>query len=347
MRAIELTAHGGTEGFRVAERPLPPVGPRQARVRVRAASFNPVDSYWRQGHPGPPLPAVLGRDMAGVVDAVGEGVTDFSPGDRVFGYLGGGRASNGGYAEYVSLPAAMLAPMPAAWGFREAAALPVVGLTALLAVRDKQPLRLGEPVFVAGGSGMVGFMAVQLLRAEGAAPVLTTVGNPAIAQHMQARWGMPAEWLLDYRSLGPEEMRARILEVSGGGVRLAYDLVGGAMKRLCFEVLRPEGHLVSIVEEPADFPINLWDERESPLVERSLSFHFVQLGSRGLHGREEDLSWYGERLRYLAWMIKEGRVELPPVRCVGELSLEAVRAAHELLDGRKASAKLVMDVPEG
>jgi NADPH2:quinone reductase len=344
MRAIVLTAYGGLDGFREETWPLPLLRPHEVRVRIRAAAFNPVDGYWRRGQHAPPLPVVLGRDVAGEVDAVGEAVTAYRPGDRVFGYIGGGRGSNGAYATHVSVPAAMLAPMPQGWDFRQAASLPVVGLTALLAVRDKQPLRRGEPVFVAGGSGMVGFMAVQLLRAEGAGPVLATVGNPAIVERMRG-WGMPSEWLLDHRSLKHETLRERILAVSGGGLRLAYDFVGGAMKRLGFEVLGPEGHLISAVEEPPDFSINLWDESTSPLVLGSRSFHFVQLGARGLYGRDADLAWYGEGLRALARMIEEGRLELPPQRCVGELSLAAVREAHALLDASKAGGKLVMDVP--
>ncbi|WP_052732430.1 alcohol dehydrogenase catalytic domain-containing protein [Hymenobacter terrenus] len=132
MQAVVLTNYGGIENFALADVPTPEPKADEIRVRLRAASFNPIDSQIRRGGDESKLVSspILGRDFAGVIDQVGAAVTDWRIGDPVFGYCSS-MGSNGTYAEYLCIPANIMSAVPAALTFAEAAALPVAGLTAL------------------------------------------------------------------------------------------------------------------------------------------------------------------------------------------------------------------------
>ncbi|MBV8166686.1 MAG: alcohol dehydrogenase catalytic domain-containing protein, partial [Alphaproteobacteria bacterium] len=126
-----LKAFGGLENLSLEELPVPRVGQGSVLLRAAAASLNPVDNSIRKGSPfSPSLPGTIGCDVAGVVEAVGDGVTEFVPGDEVFGCVGGVRGSGGTFAEYVLADVRLLAPKPKALSMREAAALPLVAITA-------------------------------------------------------------------------------------------------------------------------------------------------------------------------------------------------------------------------
>lgn len=346
MRVVEVRAFGGPERLEDAERPVPEPGPGQVRVRVRAAGFNPVDYKWRQGHVSPHLPVVLGREAAGVVEATGAGVRAFREGDAVLAYVGA-PASNGAYAEAVCLPEALLAHLPPALSFREAAAVPVAGGTAYACVVERARVTRGEAVLVAGAAGGVGSTAVGLLRHLGAAPLLVTAGSDASAAYLTDTLGVHAEDVVRYAGRSPAELAADVRARTGGwGVAAALDFVGGDMKRLCFDAVAAEGRVVSIVEEPAGFPLDLWDEATSPLMVRSASFHFVQHGALALLGPPAAWPLYGRRLAALAALYAEGALRPPRVEVVGALSADTARRAHTLLEGGHVRGKLVMEVGE-
>ncbi len=339
MRVVEIRAFGGAEVLEDAERPLPEPGPGAVRIRMRAAGFNPVDYKWRQGLISPQLPVVLGRELAGVVDAVGEGVQAFRPGDEVFAWAGAG-SSNGAYAEAVCVPAALVASKPAALSFAQAAAIPIAGMTAWVAVVERAQVRAGDAVLVAGGAGGVGSTAVPLLRHLGAAPLLVTAGSDASAAHLRDLGVDPHEVLRYDRT---KDLAAEVHERTGGyGVAAAFDFVGGAMKRLCFDAVAADGSVVSIVEEPAEFPLDLWDETTSPLVTRSASFHFVQLGAAAHLGPPARLPAYGERLARLASLYESGALPPPLVEVVGPLAAHTARSAHARLEDGHVRGKLVL-----
>ncbi|HSN87341.1 MAG TPA: NAD(P)-dependent alcohol dehydrogenase, partial [Thermoanaerobaculia bacterium] len=172
MRAVVIDGYGGSDRLDVREVPDPgPPGTGQVLVRVRATSVNPVDWKIRRGSLRLVLPArvplILGFDAAGEVVDIGPEVTRFQVGDPVFGAIDT-RRTGGAYAELALAREDALTGLPASLSFEEAAALPVAGLTALQALRDKGELVAGERVAINGGSGGVGHLAIQIARALGA-----------------------------------------------------------------------------------------------------------------------------------------------------------------------------------
>jgi NADPH:quinone reductase-like Zn-dependent oxidoreductase len=173
MRAIAHEEFGSAAALELKEVPKPEVEPGEVLVRVRAASPNPYDWHIMRGLPyiarlsaaglRRPKHPVLGSDIAGQVEAVGNEVTRFRPGDEVFGFVGAG-----GFAEYVAVPEEVLAPKPANLTFEQAATVPLAALTALQGLRDVGEIRAGQKVLIIGASGGVGTFAVQIAKWFGA-----------------------------------------------------------------------------------------------------------------------------------------------------------------------------------
>jgi NADPH:quinone reductase-like Zn-dependent oxidoreductase len=336
---VVLDRFGGVDALSAREGPPPTPGPGELRIAVRAVGFNPVDCKARRGALGGVPPMVLGRDVSGVVDAVGDADTGFAVGDAVYA------RADAAYAESVVVPAALVARTPASLSFAEAAALPVAGLTAYRCVVDRARVGPGDAVLVAGAAGGVGSVAVPLLRHLGAAPVLATAGSDASAAYVVERLGVAPEHVLRYRAHDAGALAALARDLAGGyGVRAAFDFAGGAMKRLCFDAAAADGHVVSIVEEPAAYPLDLWDERTSPLVVRSVSYHFVQLAAALRHGPRAGWGRYGRELAELARLLDAGALPPVPAADLGPFSLAAVRRAHALLDAGGVRGKLVASV---
>ncbi|MFC7233845.1 NADPH:quinone reductase [Halosegnis marinus] len=173
MRAVRYHEHGDESVLTVEETDRPDPGPDELLVRVAAAGVNPVDTYFREGaYPLPSLPWVPGSDVAGEVEAVGDAVEGFEPGDRVYA-TGLGREEPGTCAEYVAVPERLAAPLPDAVAADEAAALALVGTTAWQAFVHHGEVGPGDEVLVHGGNGGVGHIAVQLARAMGATVTAT------------------------------------------------------------------------------------------------------------------------------------------------------------------------------
>src|ERR1700759_2007065 len=169
MKAVILSEYGGPFELREVEKPV--AGEGQVLVTVRASAVNPLDLKIKAGkaaHAEPRLPAILGIDMAGVVEAVGEGVDSFSVGDEVYGMTGGIAGIPGSLAEYQAADARLIALKPAALSFREAAALPLGIITAWEGLVDRAKVGPGKTVLVHGGAGGVGHLAVQVAVAAGA-----------------------------------------------------------------------------------------------------------------------------------------------------------------------------------
>lgn len=172
MKAILLESYGGTDRFSIGERPKPQPGPGEVLIRIAASAVNPFDLMVRQGYMTQyiplDLPAVLGGDAAGVIEAVGEGVSGFRTGDRVVAdFTPNGR---GAHAEYGVVPATSIAGLPDALSFEQGAALPKAGLTGRQTV-DALGVEPGDRVLVSGALGSVGRAAIQYLRELGARPV--------------------------------------------------------------------------------------------------------------------------------------------------------------------------------
>lgn len=237
MRAMMLNGANAPFLPEDVARPMPADG--EVLVRIHASGLNALDTKIRAGaaeHARHPLPAILGIDMAGTVEALGAGVTRFRPGDKVFGMTGGVGGHQGSLAEYAAVDADLLAHKPAHLTMREASVVPLVFITAWEGMVDRMAVRAGQTVLVLGGAGGVGRMAIQIARAHGAE--VSATGSPAdqvAIEQLGARF-------ID-RS---EPVAAYVARLAGGrGFDLAFDTVGGTVLDDAFAAVRRFGHVAS------------------------------------------------------------------------------------------------------
>ncbi|GAA2258702.1 NADP-dependent oxidoreductase [Actinomadura luteofluorescens] len=234
MKAVRFHEYGDPEVLRYEDVDLPVPGAGQVRVRVAATTFNGVDGNIRAGFMQDPMPLTLphipGLDVAGTVDALGEGVGGLEIGDRIVGFLP--FVDDGAAAEYVLAPAGILAPAPTSIPLADAAALPLVGLTAWQALFDHAELKAGQRILISGAGGAVGGYAVQLAKAAGAHVVAT--GSPRSIERVKAAGAdevidhtttevtaavtEPVDVLLNLAPIDPTEFTALAGLVRDGGV---------------------------------------------------------------------------------------------------------------------------------
>jgi len=238
MRALMLD--GPNAPFRMVELPKPVPAAGEVLVRVLASGVTVLDTKIRAGaagHARHPLPAVLGMELAGMVEAVGPGVTRFRPGDEVYGMTGGVGGLQGSLAEYVSADADLLARKPDTLSMREAAALPLNIITAWEGLVDRAKVRAGQTVLVQGGAGGVGHLVLQLAAAFGA---ITHATGSARNAGIIAATGAAT---IDYRAESPADYVARLTD--GRGFDLVYDTAGGASLDASFAAVTRFGHVVT------------------------------------------------------------------------------------------------------
>lgn len=239
MLAVRMRATGGPEVLRLERIAIPQPGAGQVRIRVMAAGVNPVDWKIRERGLGRPIgadsPWIPGFDVAGTIDAVGEGVGTWRPGDAVIAALQ--RAPQGGYAEYAVAPAEDVARMPVKWSYEAAAGLPTVGSTVWRYLVLTGGIGKGERLFVQGGAGGVGSVAVQVAKARGAWVIAT-----ASARNADYLKSIGADEVIDYQA-APFEERV-------SGVDIVFDTVGGETLARSVAVVRPGGRLVTIAGWP-------------------------------------------------------------------------------------------------
>jgi NADPH:quinone reductase len=326
MRAQVLTEFGGPEKFTLTEVPVPEAGPGQALVRVRASAVNPVDIKIREGLPiGPAMPAILGADLAGVVEKVGDGVSGISVGDEVYGCAGGVKGQGGTLAEYIAADARLLALKPKTLSFREAAALPLVSITAWEAM-ERLALTAADYVLVHGGTGGVGHVGVQLAKAKGAR-VVATVGSDesgAIAT------SLGADDIVNYRMESVADYVQRL--TSGAGFSAIFDTAGGANLVNSFEAAAIHGRVATI---NARATVDLGN-----MHGKALSLHavFMLLPMLRGNGREK----HGQILRDVAAMVDSGR--LRPLLDARTFTLETAPDAQAHLASGGARGKVVIDI---
>ncbi len=233
MRQVWITRRGGPEVLQVREAPDPRPGEGEIRIRVAAAGINFADVLARMGlYPdAPPLPTVVGYEVAGTVDAVGAGVQGFREGDRV-----GSLTRFGGYADVVCVSVAQAFPLPAALSFEKAATIPVNYLTAWIMLVHLGCVRAGDRVLVLAVAGGVGQAAVQICRWRGA----EVVGTASAAKHARLR-EMGVAHCIDYRA---QDFEAEVRRLYGKrGVDVALDAVGGESFKKSYRCLGPLGRL--------------------------------------------------------------------------------------------------------
>jgi NADPH2:quinone reductase len=227
--------------FRSVDLPRPTLKTNHVLIRVQASGVNPLDTKIRAGkatHASQPLPAVLGLDMAGTVEEVGPGVTAFRRGDEVYGMVGGVGGLQGTLAEFIAVDADLLAYKPRNLSMSQAAALPLITITAWEGLVDRARVHANQTVLIHAGAGGVGHIAVQIARAYGAR-VFATV-SPDKKNIVEDFGAIP----IDYRSYSVEEYVAASTE--GKGFDIVYDTVGGTTLDSSFvAVKRYTGHVVS------------------------------------------------------------------------------------------------------
>lgn len=326
MRAQVIRSFG-VDAFEAAELPQPVAGPGQVLVRIVASSVNPVDTKIRRkgGAAAPALPAVLGADVAGVVAALGAGVEGFAIGDAVYGCVGGVRGLQGTLAEYVAADARLLAHAPRNLPLADAAALPLVAITAWEGLVEEARVQRGESVLVLGGTGGVGHVAVQLARELGA------VVTAAVSSEDKARLAreLGAAHVVDYRKETVADYVARL--TNGRGFDVVFDATGGNDPTAAFAAAKLRGRVVTIVTA---FTADL-----SPMHAKGLSLHAVFMPIPMLHdvGRER----HGAILREVARLVDAGK--LKPV-VDSRFPLARAAEAHARLESGAATGKVVVDV---
>ncbi|MEU8181283.1 zinc-dependent alcohol dehydrogenase family protein [Micromonospora sp. NPDC049047] len=326
MRAVVLREFDTPLTVEEIDQPIP--GPGQVLVRIVASGVNPLDTKIQAGkaaHARIQLPAVLGLDLAGVVAAVGAEVTDFAPGDEVYGLCGGVGDLPGSLAEYAAVDARLLARKPRTLSMREAAALPLAAITSWEGLVDRAGVRAGQKVLVHGGAGGVGYVGVQLAKARGAEAYAT--GGPASMHLIESLGAVP----IDYTSTSVEEYVQRY--TGGEGFDVIADNVGGATLDASFAAVRTyHGHVVSALG---------WGSHSlAPLSFRGATYSGVFTLLPMLTGRGRDHQ--GDILREIAALAEAGalRPRLDP----RPFTLDTVMDAHRLVASGTTNGKVVVDV---
>ncbi|MFI6460539.1 NADP-dependent oxidoreductase [Streptomyces sp. NPDC050538] len=309
MRVITQQTLGGPEVLTVVDAPEPRPLPTEVLVRVRAIGLNPLEARLRAGEfplIGPP-PFVLGWDISGVVEQAPQ-TWRFRPGDEVFGMPLFPRPASA-YAEVVAAPALHLARKPASLSHVEAAALPVVGLTAWQGLVDLGGVREGDRVLVHGGGGGVGHVAVQIAKALGAYVIATASGSKRTFVE-----GFGADEVIDYTAV---DFTKAVRDID-----LVLDTIGGDSVERSLEVLRPGGHLVTAVAE-----------EDAELVAR---YEAAGMRFSGIAVDPDPVA-----LRGLVDLVERGGLR---VHVQETFPFERVADAHRLLDAGHLQGKLVLTV---
>ncbi len=330
MKAILATAPGTPDVLQLREIPMPELpSPHHLRVKLAAAGVNPVDTKLRAKpayHPDK-LPAILGCDGAGIVDAVGEKVTRFKAGDHVFFCNGGLGDEPGNYAEYTTLHEDHCAAKPANLGFAEAAALPLVVITAWEALTERTHLRTGQAVLVHGGAGGVGHVAIQLAR-HMEARVAATVSDEHKAEIAQE---FGAEKIIDYKV--QDFVQETLAWTEGKGAGVVLDTVGGDTFLRSLDAIHVGGKLVTILGTP----LSASDVQKARL--RNLSLCYELMLTPQILGLHDERVRQRKILEQCARLVE--REELH-VLVSHRLPLAEAAEAHRLLEKGGMVGKIVL-----
>ena len=320
MRAIQIKQTGGPEAMELAELPVPQPGAGQVLVRVRASGINFIDTYLREGRYPAPLPFTPGQEAAGTVEALGEGVSGFSVGDRV-----AWNGTRGTYAEFALAPASDLLPLPEHISFDQAAAALLQGLTAHYLAYDTYPIQRGDTVLVHAGAGGVGLLLTQIAKRLGAR-VLTTVSTEEKAE-LSREAGADRVILYTQHSF----VDAVKGDTEGKGLPVVYDSVGKTTFEDSLKCLRPRGLLALYGASSGAVPpfdlIRL-STMGSLYVTRPTLKDYVQTRAE-LERRADEI--FGS--------VASGELK---VRIGHRYPLEEAQQAHRDLAGRKTTGKVLL-----
>ncbi|MXN75736.1 zinc-binding dehydrogenase [Burkholderia sp. 4701] len=327
MRAVLLDRTGPSDGLRVADVPKPTPAPGDVLIRVAYAGVNPADWKCREGYLGAfmqyTFPFVIGFDVAGVVEATGEGVDGFAPGMRVFAQTDVGAGKWGAFAEYVAARHDSVVRLPDTVTFAQAATVPTPALAAWAGLFDDGGLRAGQNVLIHGGAGAVGTFAIQLAAGAGARVAATC---SAINRAYVESLGCAAS--IDYRA---QAVRDAVHAWAPGGVDLVLDAVGCGTLPDALDLLAPGGTLVSIMTLVAEDTTRL----------SAISTEAARRGLRTALTYSRMPS--GERLGRIAAHLAQGGLRVPRFE---SLPLEHAALALDLVQSGDAKTKLVLHVAD-
>lgn len=323
MRVIEIDGGAGpAEALRLAERSDPVAGPGQVRIRVRAAGINRPDLLQRLGRYPAPAGAsdILGLEVAGEIEAVGDGVSDWAIGDRVCALLGGG-----GYASSAVVDARHVLPIPDGLDFVQAAALPETVFTVFANVFEAGGLKGGETLLIHGATSGIGVTAIQMARAAGARVIATSRGPEKTA----AAKALGADISLDART---DDLAAKIAEA--GGVDVVLDMVGADYAALNLEALKAHGRWVVIATLSGP-------KAEIDLLKVMMK-RIVLTGSTLRNRSPDEKARLTQAVRATVWpWVASGTVR-PPVEAT--FPLDQAGLAHLRLEAGEHIGKIVLTV---
>jgi NADPH:quinone reductase len=321
MRAVYIEQHGGAEVLHHGDFAKPTAAAGQALVKVAVSGVNFIDIYHRKGLYKLPLPAVLGTEGAGTVEAAGEGVKDFKPGDRVAWTM-----ARGSYAEYSVVPASALVHVPEHISLRDAAASMLQGMTAHYLTHSTFPLEKGQTALVHAAAGGTGRLIVQMAKLRGAR-VIATAGSAAKGK--VAREAGADEVIL----YSEADFLAEVKRLTGGaGVDVVYDGVGKATFDKSIDSLRPRGMLVCFGNASGPVPpIDI-------LILSAKGSLFLTRPTLGNYSSPQELAWRSGDV--FSW-IKDGKLKLMIEK---EYPLAETAQAQNDLEGRGTMGKLLIKI---
>lgn len=320
MKAVYIEQPGGLEALVYGDRPKAAPAAGEVLVKIAYSGVNFIDTYHRGGLYKVPLPAILGSEGAGIVEAAGDGVVQFQPGDRVAYAM-----ARGSYAEYQAVPAAQLVHVPAAVPLDTAAAAMLQGMTAHYLTHSTFELKAGHTALVHAAAGGTGRLIVQMARMIGA-HVIATVGSEEKAK-LTLSDGADAAILYNSQDFVAEVKRL----TDGKGVDVIYDSVGQSTFLKGFDCLKPRGMMVTFGQSSG--PIGTFD----PLVLSTKGSLYLTRPTLGTYiAKRAELEW---RSRDLFDWIASDKLK---VRIDKTYPLADAAQAHADLEGRKTTGKLIL-----
>ncbi|MDX8406648.1 MAG: zinc-dependent alcohol dehydrogenase family protein [Mariprofundus sp.] len=332
MRAIIMTDSGTPDVLKISERDTPAYAANEVLVRIIAAGVNPVDAKLRsRGLLCGQFPAIPGCDGAGFVEAIGSEVTRFEPGDAVYYCYGGLGQSAGNYAEYIAVPESYLAQKPDSLDFIDAAAAPLVLITAWEALFDRARIQSGQHIYIAAGAGGVGHIAIQLAKLAGC-HVATTISSAEKAELVRE---LGADLIINYRE--QDVAQALLAWTDNIGVDVAFDTVGGESFNQLIPATRVYGDIVTILQVPTNAD---WQSIRTRNIRLSHELMLTPM----LMELDEAAGHHGDILEQCAQFFDERKLS---VFVSDTLPLEQAARAHQRIEAGSITGKLVLEVKQG
>lgn len=331
MKAWVINKFGPAENFEKMEVPKPEVKPGHLLVKVRATSVNPVDYKIRSGlikGIAPEKPSILHMDVSGIVEEAGKNVQGFEKGDKIYASGGGMDGVQGALADYMLLDARFAAKKPESISLREAAALPLVSITAWEGLIYKANVQPDQQVLVHGATGGVGHMALQLAKWKGAEVSATASSQ----EKLDIGHDLGADNGINYRT---EEVKDYVQKYTNGkGYDLVFDTVGGENLRNCFEAARLNGAVIGIaMRGNHDLTI---------MHQKGLSLHVVFMPLPLLHNVQRER--HGQILTEIAKLVDNG--DIRPLIDEQAFTFEEISEAHKKVEAGKQIGKIVVTHPD-